>query len=108
MPPLPANSIIIGPGEDGSIGNLSNLNEFTDWTINDLLVLDEYEGDGTNNQGTDTYLANDGFDSSRDIVAFYFRDGGADGKLYFRFDFCLLYTSPSPRDVEESRMPSSA
>ena len=25
-----------------------------------------------------------------------------------RFWFCLLYTSPSPRDVEESRMPSSA
>ena len=23
-------------------------------------------------------------------------------------DCCLLYTSPSPRDVEESRMPSSA
>ena len=23
-------------------------------------------------------------------------------------DGCLLYTSPSPRDVEESRMPSSA
>ena len=23
-------------------------------------------------------------------------------------DHCLLYTSPSPRDVEESRMPSSA
>ena len=25
-----------------------------------------------------------------------------------RDDICLLYTSPSPRDVEESRMPSSA
>ena len=25
-----------------------------------------------------------------------------------RYYFCLLYTSPSPRDVEESRMPSSA
>ena len=25
-----------------------------------------------------------------------------------RSDVCLLYTSPSPRDVEESRMPSSA
>ena len=25
-----------------------------------------------------------------------------------RFPGCLLYTSPSPRDVEESRMPSSA
>ena len=24
------------------------------------------------------------------------------------FQICLLYTSPSPRDVEESRMPSSA
>ena len=24
------------------------------------------------------------------------------------FYACLLYTSPSPRDVEESRMPSSA
>ena len=25
-----------------------------------------------------------------------------------RPDFCLLYTSPSPRDAHESRMPSSA
>ena len=25
-----------------------------------------------------------------------------------QFETCLLYTSPSPRDVEESRMPSSA
>ena len=25
-----------------------------------------------------------------------------------QFKNCLLYTSPSPRDVEESRMPSSA
>ena len=25
-----------------------------------------------------------------------------------KFISCLLYTSPSPRDVEESRMPSSA
>ena len=25
-----------------------------------------------------------------------------------KIDICLLYTSPSPRDVEESRMPSSA
>ena len=25
-----------------------------------------------------------------------------------RYESCLLYTSPSPRDVEETRMPSSA
>ena len=29
------------------------------------------------------------------------------GKMVHPSD-CLLYTSPSPRDVEESRMPSSA
>ena len=29
-------------------------------------------------------------------------------KFSSMFDTCLLYTSPSPRDVEESRMPSSA
>ena len=27
---------------------------------------------------------------------------------YSKIESCLLYTSPSPRDVEESRMPSSA
>ena len=31
------------------------------------------------------------------------------GQIYLEHcDHCLLYTSPSPRDVEESRMPSSA
>ena len=56
-------------------------------------------------------------------------DGNVDGKITYRTDYtgntdnymrfytaatnaleinsCLLYTSPSPRDVEESRMPSS-
>ena len=31
-----------------------------------------------------------------------------DGVIYQHHRVCLLYTSPSPRDVEESRMPSSA
>ena len=35
------------------------------------------------------------------------RDAGYPG-LVMPFSPCLLYTSPSPRDVEESRMPSSA
>ena len=30
------------------------------------------------------------------------------GRLVKEVFPCLLYTSPSPRDVEESRMPSSA
>ena len=32
----------------------------------------------------------------------------ADGELSIRVYDCLLYTSPSPRDVSLSRMPSSA
>ncbi|MDF3130755.1 alpha-amylase family glycosyl hydrolase [Kiritimatiellaeota bacterium B1221] len=87
LPPPPANSIVIGVGESETYGDLTQQNEFTDWTADDLLVLDEYEGDGTHNQGGDTYLGYDGGDTSRDMVAFYFRDGGADGKLYFRVDF---------------------
>ena len=34
---------------------------------------------------------------------------GKDTRLSgYMLESCLLYTSPSPRDVEESRMPSSA
>ena len=29
-------------------------------------------------------------------------------RLYFHYFICLLYTSPSPRDLSTSRMPSSA
>ena len=35
--------------------------------------------------------------------------GGCSGFQYsLGFDTCLLYTSPSPRDRQKSRMPSSA
>lgn len=90
--PPPANSIVIGPQTPPVIvGGVTNPKEFTDWKISDLVVLDEYDGDGPNNQGSDVYHAYDGFDSSRDIVAFYAHDGGApaqggDDKFYFRVD----------------------
>ena len=42
-------------------------------------------------------LIKKGFAAGRDIESMYGDIGN-----------CLLYTSPSPRDVEESRMPSSA
>ena len=33
---------------------------------------------------------------------------GRGGKLHAKLHICLLYTSPSPRDRQKSRMPSSA
>ena len=90
--PPPEGSITIGRGAVlGVIDGRTNYTEFTDWTWDDLIVLDEYEGDGPNNQQGDLYPAWDGFDTSRDIVAFYAKDGGAiaqggDGNFYFRVD----------------------
>jgi len=41
---------------------------------------------------------------SKDLMAIH----ESYGRTRFLSTVCLLYTSPSPRDVEESRMPSSA
>ena len=41
------------------------------------------------------------------LYIMFVRDGGVNGTWAF-FNFCLLYTSPSPRDLVISRMPSSA
>jgi hypothetical protein len=82
----------------GAINGVTNYQEFTDWTADDCLALDEYEGGGPNYENGDVYpawvdqgngqWALDGYDTSRDLLAFYARDGGnADGKFYFRFDF---------------------
>ncbi len=93
-PPPPAGAITIGPVPDAqsvTVGTVTNRKEFTDWTANDLIALSPYDGDGPNQQGSDVYHAGDGFDSSRDLVAFYAHDGGdtaqgGDGNFYFRVD----------------------
>jgi len=88
LPEPPEGSVSIGRGKEiGTINGITYYEEFMDWTWDDLRALDPYEGDGPNREGGDTFLAYDGFDSSRDIVAFYTRDGGDDGKFYFRVDF---------------------
>ena len=40
-------------------------------------------------------------------LAIGFEEKGADNRIA-QYETCLLYTSPSPRDAHESRMPSSA
>ena len=41
-------------------------------------------------------------------IALVINTGGGNSEHRLNDAICLLYTSPSPRDVEESRMPSSA
>ncbi len=92
LDPPPEGDLQIGSGPViGTLGNLVVSQEFLDWTWADCLALDPYEGDGPNNQQGDVFMAYDGWDSSRDLVAFYARDGGdpgsgGDGRFYFRVD----------------------
>jgi hypothetical protein len=88
LPPPPADSVTIGPGQAiGTTGGVTWYQEFQDWRSSDVKALDEYDGAGYLKRGRDVYPFNDGYDWSRDIVAFYARDGGSDGKYYFRVDF---------------------
>ena len=59
----------------------------------DDTAIDGTDGDGTDGDGTD----GDGTDGD-----------GTDGDGTDGDGTCLLYTSPSPRDLSTSRMPSSA
>lgn len=88
--PPPPGTITIGPGASVIVGAVTNRNEFTDWAKDDLIALDNYDDLASPaTSGGDVYYrpwATDGFESSRDLVAFYAHDGGADGKFYFRVD----------------------
>ena len=85
-----AGSIAIGSGDPiGEINGTTYYTEATQWTLADLVALDDYNQGGNS---SDIYRFGDGYDSSRDMVAFYFRDGGSsagggDDRLYFRVDF---------------------
>lgn len=91
-------TVVGGGGGEGTI----QIGTFTDWKSNDLLALDEYNEGGS--QGADVYRTNS-YDSSRDIVAFSFRDGGdteddGDGKVYFRLDFLDLVAYAEQGEVD--------
>ena len=44
----------------------------------------------------------------QEIIEADLESGKHEGRVHMRFPPCLLYTSPSPRDRQKSRMPSSA
>ena len=67
------------------------------WIVLIIICLYIFSKFRTNTQKGSTTSVADG-----DLLVF-----ANDGKKIKTMN-CLLYTSPSPRDVEESRMPSSA
>ena len=78
-----------------TVGAVTNNHSGTDWSAGDLIALDYRDGDGPNNNGADIYHAYDGWDTSRDLLAFYAHDGGeprlgGDGQFYFRVDLADL------------------
>ena len=55
------------------------------------------------------HIAIDGDDDLQPVVKLFTPDANCTWLLVaIEPDFCLLYTSPSPRDRQKSRMPSSA
>jgi hypothetical protein len=88
-----------GGGGEGPI----TIGTFTQWKHTDLLVLDEYN-ESNSNGAADVYRSNNDTDTSRDIVAFSFRDGGdlpsGDGRLYFRIDFMDLAANAWQGEVD--------
>ena len=58
----------------------------------------------TNQDGVDNYVSSGFYGSFIDIEGVY----KSEHDLIKRYRDCLLYTSPSPRDLSTSRMPSSA
>ena len=57
-----------------------------------------------NEDGVDNYIASGFYGQYVDIEGAY----RSEHELIKRYRDCLLYTSPSPRDRQKSRMPSSA
>ena len=55
----------------------------------------------------DSIQALEGMEHVRMRPSMYIGDVGSRGLHHLVYD-CLLYTSPSPRDLSTSRMPSSA
>ena len=73
------------PGDSSKVKNTANLG---------LLVILAYLGESSAMQ------------TGRSVL--YSRKGGAAASQPLAVSACLLYTSPSPRDRQKSRMPSSA
>ena len=84
-----------------------SLNTSTNYTINFANAF--YNPHSEHNKSGGGILASTGFQINGDTSTEYFFDEDGAGVLrIYSVVSCLLYTSPSPRDKRQSRMPSSA
>ena len=91
----------IGKSQDSGDSNPAGADGAVGGGILDLFSNGYFErqGDIFNNPGTGNVAAQ----ASGGVVAEY-----SSGSDIYKSHTCLLYTSPSPRDRQKSRMPSSA
>ena len=77
-----------------------------------LSEVEEQESDAMDHESNlEDMIMDDAYDAEGANKAMSMMDEAFEAIEDHAFDeptVCLLYTSPSPRDVEESRMPSSA
>ena len=86
--------VLLEIGKDIDKTIVKTINPETLETTSILAEIDEYITSAIYNEKTNSIYWESSNGTSEDYV--------------MEYTFCLLYTSPSPRDVEESRMPSSA
>ena len=83
-----------------------NKNEYNGWYNYETWLVNLWMDNDQGSQEMWREHARESIDADEGCNWFYFEE-----RLKEYLDMlidCLLYTSPSPRDVEESRMPSSA
>ena len=81
---------------------------YTRLGVERILFLGSEVNDGIANSLVAQMLYLDSEDSSKPIYLYINSPGGSVTAGLAIYDTCLLYTSPSPRDLSTSRMPSSA
>ena len=85
-----------------------NLSNFLSSKSNNARMSDFQDLDHVDGLSISVVSANLYNNNRDDLAMFYFRDGANYASVYTQSKICLLYTSPSPRDMRRSRMPSSA
>ena len=86
---------------------LDHFNSHYNWEYNDMCRFIDNHTEQEFQEHYETYhrLCEDYGTELVDNFGLYF---DLEASYYEKFEDCLLYTSPSPRDMPRSRMPSSA